>query len=329
MKLFLARIRDLIRILVKFLTKDIWALDFSELSVARKRMIKNLQAFILTAKGFGRERVGREAVALSQFTMLAFVPMVAVILFITSGFGIDRILADSLAESFPSSMPLVDTIVEYADNIVAATQNGLFGWISFLSFLWTIIWLMLNVGIAFNRIWRVRQPRRIWHRLAVYLAILFVTPFVLVLFFSGWVWYGKFIGQIAGRLGPLNFLQTNLFWLAFYGIVVLALSVMYKFIPNAKVRYGSALKAALIVGVPFLGIQYLYMGTQLLVTRLGAIYGALAFIPLFMVWMNLCWQVILFGAELSRGYTLVDYREARERGLTQLSEYDAIKTEND
>lgn len=329
MKLFLARIRDLIRRFVKFVTKDIWALDFSELSDARKRLVRNLQALILTAKGFGRERVGREAIALSQFTMLAFVPMVAVILFITSGFGIDRILADSLAESFPSSMPLVDTIVAYADNIVAATQNGLFGWISFLSFLWTIIWLMLNVGIAFNRIWQVRQPRRIWHRLAVYLAILFVTPFVLVLFFSGWVWYGKFIGQLAGRLGPLNFLQTNLFWLAFYGIVVLALSVMYKFIPNAKVRYGSALKAALIVGVPFLGIQYLYMGTQLLVTRLGAIYGALAFIPLFMVWMNLCWQVILFGAELSRGYTLVDYREARERGLTQLSEYDAIKTEND
>ena len=329
MKLFLARIRDLIRIFVKFVTKDIWALDFSELSDARKRLVRNLQALILTARGFGRERVGREAIALSQFTMLAFVPMVAVILFITSGFGIDRILADSLAESFPSSMPLVDTIVAYADNIVAATQNGLFGWISFLSFLWTIIWLMLNVGIAFNRIWQVQQPRRIWHRLAVYLAILFVTPFVLVLLFSGWVWYGKFIGQLAGRLGPLNFLQTNLFWLAFYGIVVLALSVMYKFIPNAKVRYGSALKAALIVGVPFLGIQYLYMGTQLLVTRLGAIYGALAFIPLFMVWMNLCWQVILFGAELSRGYTLVDYREARERGLTQLSEYDAIKTEND
>ena len=329
MKLFLARIRDLIRIFVKFVTKDIWALDFSELSDARKRLVRNLQALILTARGFGRERVGREAIALSQFTMLAFVPMVAVILFITSGFGIDRILADSLAESFPSSMPLVDTIVAYADNIVAATQNGLFGWISFLSFLWTIIWLMLNVGIAFNRIWQVRQPRRIWHRLAVYLAILFVTPFVLVLLFSGWVWYGKFIGQLAGRLGPLNFLQTNLFWLAFYGIVVLALSVMYKFIPNAKVRYGSALKAALIVGVPFLGIQYLYMGTQLLVTRLGAIYGALAFIPIFMVWMNLCWQVILFGAELSRGYTLVDYREARERGLTQLSEYDAIKTEND
>jgi membrane protein len=329
MRLFLARIRDLIRFFVKFLTKDIWALDFSELSVVRKGMVKNLQALILTAKGFGQQRVGREAVALSQFTMLAFIPMVAVILFVTSGFGIDRILADNLAESFPSSTPLVETIAGYANNIVAATQSGAFGWISFVSFLWTILWLMFNVGIAFNRIWHVRQPRTIWHRLVVYLAVLFVTPFVLVLFFSGWVWYGRFIGHIAEHLGPFRFIQGNLFWLAFYGVAVTALSMMYKFIPNANVRYGSSLKAALIVGVPFLGIQYLYMGTQLLVTRLGAIYGALAFIPLFMIWLTLCWQVILFGAELSRGYTLVDYREARERGLTQVSEYDAIKTEND
>lgn len=329
MRLFLARIRDILHFLVKFLVKDIWVLDFSELSDARKRMVRNLQALILTARGFGRQRVGREAIALSQFTMLAFIPMIAVILFITSGFGIDRILTENLSESFPSSTALVQSITDLAGNLVASTQSGIFGWISFLSFLWTIIWLMLNVGIAFNRIWQVRQPRKIWHRLAVYMAVLFVTPFVLVLFFSGWVWYGRFIGQLTEHLQILRFIESNLFWLAFYGVVVLALSVMYKFIPNAKVRYGSALKAALIVGVPFLGIQYLYMGTQLLVTRLGAVYGALAFIPLFMVWMNLCWQVILFGAELSRGYTLVDYREARERGLTEVSEYDAIKTEND
>ena len=329
MRLFIARIRDIILRFVKFFTKDIWALDFSELSDARKRTVKNAQALVLTAKGFVNERVGREAVALSQFTLMAFVPMVAVFLFVTNGVGIEQYLLDSLSESFPSSLPLVEAIRGYADNMVAATQNGVFGWISFLSFVWTIIWLMINVGIAFNRIWEVRKPRKLWKRVAAYVAILFVSPFVLVLFFSGWVWYGRFIGMVADHLGPLRFIKSNIFWLAFYGVAVLALSVMYKFIPHAKVRYGSALKAALIIGVPFTAIQYLYMGTQLMVTRLGAIYGALAFIPLFMIWMNLCWQVILFGAELSRGYTLVDYREAKERGLTEQSEYDAIQIETD
>ncbi len=329
MRLFLARIQDLIKTLVKFLTKDIWVLDFSELSNARKRWLRNIQAFILTAKGFTRERVGREAVALSNFTTLAFIPMIAVILFVSSGFGLDKILSDALEAALPDNTQLISLINGYAMNLVKATENGVFGWISFLSFVWTIVWLMINVEIAFNRIWQVKEPRKTWHRVVVYLAILLVTPFVLVLFFSGWTWYARFIGLLEGHLGPLTFIKTNMFWLALYGIVVLALSVMYKFIPHAKVRYGAALKAALIVGVPFLIIQYLYMGTQVVITRLGAVYGALAFIPLFMIWMNLCWQIILFGAELTRGYTLVDYREALERGFTEKSAEEQVQMKYD
>lgn len=329
MRLFLARIKDFIKMLVKFLTKDIWVLDFSQLSDARKRFFKSVKAFLLTARGFANERVGREAVALSQFTILAFVPMIAVILFISHGFGLDQVLSDSLLESFPTSTQLIQVIMKYAMNLIKATENGVFGWISFLSFVWTIVWLMINVEIAFNRIWQVDTPRKLWQRVAVYFAIMLVTPFVLVLLFSGWTWYARFIGLLEGHLGPFSFITTNMFWLAFYGIVVLALSVMYKFIPHAKVRYGSALKAALIVGLVFVGIQYLYMGTQVMVTRLGAVYGALAFIPLFIVWLNLTWQVILFGAELSRGYTIVDYQEAKERGLSDKSAQEALELKND
>ena len=262
MRLFLARIKDFILRLVKFLTKDIWVLDFSELSNARKRLFKSIQAFILTAKGFASERVGREAVALSQFTMMAFIPMIAVILFISDGFGLDQVLSDSLMLSFPTSTQLIQVIMDYAQNIIKATESGVFGWISFLCFVWTIIWLMINIETAFNRIWEIKQPRKLWKRAAIYFAILFITPFVLLLLFSGWVWYARFIGVLEGQLGAFSFITTNLFWLAVYGIVVLALSVMYKFIPHAKVRFGSALKAALIVGVVFVGLQYLYMGTQ-------------------------------------------------------------------
>lgn len=325
MRLFLARIRDLILSIVKFLTKDIWVLDFSQVGNARRRLLRNIQAFILTAQGFARGRIARESIALSHFTMLAFIPMIAVILFVSNSFGIDRLLEARLMESLPHGTEVVPVLTGYALNIIRATESGAFGWISFLSFVWTVIWLMMNVEVAFNRIWQVSQPRKFWYRFAVYLAILFATPFVLMLFFSGWVYYVRFIGVLEGQLGVFHFITTNLFWLAVYGTTVLALSVMYTFIPHAKVRYGSALKAAFIIGAIFVAIQYLYMGTQMMVTRLNAVYGAIAFIPLLIVWLNLCWQVILFGAQLSRGYTMVDYREARERGLSDLSEEDAVK----
>ena len=145
MRLFWARIKDFIRRLIKFLTRDIWVLDFSELSNARKRMFRSIQAFLLTAKGFASERVGREAVALSQFTMMAFIPMIAVILFISHGFGLDRLLSENLMRSFPTSTQLIQVIMDYALNIVKATESGLFGWISFLSFVWTIVWLQIPI----------------------------------------------------------------------------------------------------------------------------------------------------------------------------------------
>ncbi|MBQ1673848.1 MAG: hypothetical protein II064_07155 [Bacteroidales bacterium] len=124
MRLFLARIKDFIKMLVKFLTKDIWVLDFSQLSDARKRFFKSVKAFLLTARGFANERVGREAVALSQFTILAFVPMIAVILFISHGFGLDQVLSDSLLESFPTSTQLIQVIMKYAMNLIKATETA-------------------------------------------------------------------------------------------------------------------------------------------------------------------------------------------------------------
>lgn len=317
MGLFFARIKEWIQTIVKFITKDLWVLDFSTFSKAKQRGARYLKAIILSFRGFTSGRIGREAIALSRFTTLAFIPMAAVILFVSKGFGLDDLIYSELMTSFPTSKQLIDVIVRFATKIVDATKSGLFGWISFGAFVWTILWMMINIETAFNRIWKVRNSRKLWKRLALWFGIMLTTPFVLLLFLSGWIYYVRFIGLLNGKLGVFSFITTNLFWVVFYGIVVMALSAMYKFIPQVRVRYGSALRASLIAGAVFVGLQYLYIGTQIMVTRLNAVYGALAFIPLFMIWMNLCWQIILYGASLSRGFAQVDELEARERGLAE------------
>jgi Predicted membrane protein len=322
MNLFLARIKDFVGSIVRFFTKGLWTLDFSELGKIKRRWAKYLQAIILSAKGFTNERIGREAIALSRFSTLAVVPMLAVMLFIASGFGLDKMLADMLHSSFPTSNQLIDVILGWADNIVKATEKGAFGWISAGAFLWTILWLMINVGIAFNRIWQVKKPRKAWKRIVVFFTAILLSPFMLLLFLSGWAYYARFIGILEGHLGAFSFITTNLFWVMVYVVVAIALSLMYKFIPHTKVRYGAALRASFTSGLVFVLLQYLYLGTQMMVTRMSAVYGALAFIPLFMIWMNLCWQIILFGAELSRAFDQLDSWEEAERSL---SKYEMIE----
>ena len=87
---------------------------------------------------------------------------------------------------------------------------------------------------------------------------------------------------------------------------MLTLSVMYKFIPNAPVNYADALRAALPASIAFTVMQYMYLETQVFVTRLNTIFGAFAAVPLFMVWINIGWFIILIGAELSYAFQHVD-----------------------
>lgn len=76
-------------------------------------------------------------------------------------------------------------------------------------------------------------------------------------------------------------------------------SAMYKFIPTARVRYRNALKSAVVAGIAFTVLQYLYLETQLLVTRINAVYGAVAAIPLFLIWLRFGWLIIMLGAQIS------------------------------
>ena len=95
-------------------------------------------------------------------------------------------------------------------------------------------------------------------------------------------------------------------WLIFAVVVTFVLSAMYKFIPNAKVKYGSALRAAIPAAIAFTIVQYGYIETQVFVTRLSAVFGAFAAVPLFMAWINIGWFIILIGAELSYAFQNVN-----------------------
>ena len=100
---------------------------------------------------------------------------------------------------------------------------------------------------------------------------------------------------------------TSIFtWLTFYAIVTGVFTVMYYFIPNIKVKIAAAFNSALVVAFAFVVVQFFYLETQLLVSGLNAVYGVFAAIPLFLVWMNISWTLILFGAELSHAYQNVD-----------------------
>ena len=292
--------------LKRFFKDDIWALDMEELSKAKARFVKYMKVMMITIKTFSSEKIGFQAVALSFFNTMSVVPFVAIVFAITGGFGLADKLKEFLYDYFDNSQQTIDTVLGFAQNIIDTAQSSAVGLVSALIFVWIVIWMMMNVERVFNNVWKVQKSRNIFRRLTVIISMLIVSPFIVMVFFGGSFVYSHALEYLGLDVETFSAFKTMLTWTLFGIIATMTFSVMYKYIPNSPVDYPNALRAAAFSGLAFTLMQYLYLETQVFVTRLNGIYGAFAAVPLFMIWINIGWFIILIGAELSYAFQHVD-----------------------
>ena len=292
--------------LKNFLRDDIWELEMEELSKARARFIKYMKVLIITIKTFSAEKIGFQAVALSFFSTMSVIPFIAIMFAVTGGFGLAHKLETILYGYFKNSEQTIDFILGAAENIINTSLGGGMGLVSGLLFLWIVIWMMLSVERVFNNVWKVRKSRNIFKRISYIIAMLIIAPFVMMVFFSGNILYSHIFESIGLDPETFGILKTLISWVLFAVVATFTFSAMYKFIPNAEVKYGNVLRAAIPAAIAFTVVNYLYLETQVFVTRLNAIYGVFAAVPLFMVWINVGWYIILIGSELSYAFQNVD-----------------------
>jgi len=251
--------------------------------------------------------MGFQCVALSYFVTMAVVPMLAFIFAFTGGLGIEEKISEFLSELTIISREGIELLNEKAMNIVSVAQSGVVGAISAALFLWTILWMMFQVERVFNNVWGIKKvPRKIYKRFSFYLLMMFMTPFLILVFSTGIAMFGNFNHLIGLDVEELRVFVKILAIIGGITVTALSLSAMYKFIPATKVLYKNAILAALVTAPIFLGFQFLYLKTQFFVSRLNGVYGVLAAIPLFLLWLNLSWQIIIYGAELSYSLQNVD-----------------------
>ena len=306
--------------IVRFITHDIWLLNEKDFSRWKARGVRDAKTVILMMNTFMDQKISYQITALAYRSMLAVVPAIAIGFYLTDGLG----LRDKFAELLQAQLGeerIIEGLLKAADNIVQTAESGLFGFISMFTFVWIVLSLMITVRQVFNNVWKVGKERNFLKMIGIIIGITILAPFVVMIFFSGSVVYS----HVFDLLFPTKeffteHLKSLLSWLSFAGASILILSAMYKFIPGTKVRYRHALKAALISGV-----QYLYLETQVMVAKQSAVYGVLAAIPLFMIWLNLGWTIILYGAELSYAFQNVDKHQLTIEALNQLND-EAVRT---
>ena len=283
-------------------TDKIWNMETDFATGAWRRLVSFIRIVRKTFDSFAEHRMGFQCVALSYFVTLAIIPLTAFIFFVSNGLKIADKLEVLLTRILPNNLDLVSIAIDKADNIIAAAQSGPVGFFSALLFMWTIIWLMFQTERVFNNVWGIRKiPRATWKRFGFYIGLLLLIPFLVIIFCYGIALYSNAVSLIGLNAETLS---RFVGWLLFYAVVVFTLSAAFKYIPACFVRYKHALTAALFSGAIFCAFQYLYLETQMFVSRLNAVYGVIAAIPLFLIWLNYSFQIVMYGAQLT--YALQD-----------------------
>ena len=303
MAFFRLMVRKVKRI-IRFFTNDLWKYDITHLSTWKARLVKDARTIQVMMNTFREQKMGFQISALSFQSTMAVVPMLAIAFFFASGVGLADLLEKFLYQNV-SNTDLIDTVMTAATNILDTAQSGWFGFISMMTFVWIVIWLMMRVEMVFNNAWKVQRPRKWWKQLGVIFIIMILSPFVILLFFTGSIVYSNVLDLIPA-FEYSDHLKSFLGWLIFAALAVLVISLMYKYIPACKVHYRYAIKAALYAGIIFTALQYLYVETTVMVAKSSAVYGVLAAVPLFMVWLSWGWTIIIYGAELAYGFQTVE-----------------------
>lgn len=286
----------------QFLKNDIWRLQGHKLPPRRFFWITQLRIFLLAIRRFVEDKCDSRASALTFYSLLSIVPVVAMAFAVAKGFGVEKILSEQLMTKLEGQEEVAERIIGFAQSLLENTKGGAIAGVGIVVLFWTVIKVLGNIEASFNDIWGVKTPRKMGRKLADYLSVTMLCPILLITASSITVLVTTQVTVMLQRLSFLGYLANVIVWLLKllpYGVIWLVFTFIYAFMPNTKVALKSALWAGILAGTIYQLTQLAYISFQIGVANYGAIYGSFAALPLFLVWLQLSWVILLLGAELS------------------------------
>ena len=238
----------------KFLTYDIWRITEDEVTRTTFSVYNIIKTIYLCINRFTKDRIVNKASALTYSTLLAIVPILAILFAIARGFGFDNLMESQIVNGFGGPTETTEVILQFVNSYLSQTKSGIFIGVGLIMLLWTVLNLINNMEITFNRIWQVKKARSMYRKITDYFSMLLLMPI---------------------------------------------LTALYVFMPNTKVKLKHALISGILAGTAHQAFQFLYISSQLWVSRYNAIYGSFAALPMFLLWLQVSWTICLFGAELT------------------------------
>ncbi len=300
---------------INFFNEELWQTNHPDTSSRFKaHSLHYLKIFTLSIKSFIKDHGYLRASALTLYTLLSIVPIIAMLFGVAKGFGFEKILEQQILEQVPEQDTLILQLIDMAKNMLESTQGGLVAGFGMTILFWTVIKVIGNIEESFNHIWRVKNSRSIGRKLSDYLSLMLFAPVMLITANSINVIVQIKLSELINAIalpGTLIALQL----LAYLPVIILwgLFSFLFMFMPNTKVNYSSGFFAGIIAGTIYFIVQSLYVSLQIGVSSYNAIYGSFAALPLFLIWLQITWVVVLFGSELSFYYQNIELYQFNQK----------------
>ena len=282
----------------KFLTYDIWRITEDEVTKTTFSLYNIIKTVYLCINRFTKDRLANKASALTYSTLLAIVPILAIVFAIARGFGFDNLMESQIVQGFGGPSETTEVIFQFVDSYLSQAKSGVFIGVGIIMLLWTVLNLINNMEITFNRIWQVKKARSMYRKITDYFSMLLLIPLLLVVSGGLSIFMSTMLKNVEDftLLAPIGKFLIRLIpfvltWAMF--------TALYTFMPNTKVKLKHALISGILAGTAHQAFQFFYISSQLWVSRYNAIYGSFAALPMFLLWLQTSWTICLFGAELT------------------------------
>ncbi len=297
------RIPDMVSKLMSYINRDIWRVPGRKVrKSAQGYLFRTLRIFVLSIREFTTDQCSLWASALTFYSLLSIVPVLAMAFGVAKGFGLDKLLREKLMESAQGQEEVMGYIVNFSENFLQNTKGGLIAGIGLVLLFWTVIKVLTNIENAFNHIWGIKKGRTLGKKFTDYLAFMLIAPVVFVAGSSASVFIVSQIELITNKISLIGFAAPLILaavkvlpFLVFSGL----LTYLYIFLPNGRIRFRSALLGGVVSGAVYQTVQWVYIHFQIGASNAGAVYGTFAALPLFLVWLQTSWLIVLYGAELA------------------------------
>ncbi|MEW6386420.1 MAG: YihY/virulence factor BrkB family protein [Thermodesulfobacteriota bacterium] len=260
-------------------------------------LVQALRLLVLAVGGLVRNRSWLQAATLAYATMLALIPLMALLFAILKGLGLQRLLAMHIMERLaPGSHDFATQIFQYIEG-TQVTSLGVFGVVVLLG---ALVVLMTNVERAFNETWQVPRTRPWRRKLSDYLSIFLIFPVLMAVAISissGFLSQPEIRRFLSGIMPEAFFTATS--GLASLGLLWIAFSFIYLVMPNARVHFTSAVLGGVVGGSLWQVAHVIFAWFQGAATYYNAIYGALYHLLFLVIWMFWSWLIVLFGTEVA------------------------------